>query len=433
MRWRSIDICPATGRFRLYTCLLLCSAVAFPFLSCQDGSQIDKNGTPVHSPQGSFRYDLDFLNRQDSVIVLQNSQGNGELIVSPRYQGKVFTSTAQGDSGTSFGWINYPAFAAAVDSHMNAYGGENRLWLGPEGGKYSLFFTRGKSMVYPNWKTPSPFDTEAWSVTSRNSRSVTMHKDMQISNYAGTSFSLAIDRSVTILDRGQIDSLLGIPMDTSINAVGYQTVNILTNTGAHEWTAGSGMPCIWMLDMFRPSPSAVIIIPFRRGVIRQDRSESGRIATTDYFGKIPPERFVVKDSAILYRADGNSRGKLGIYPPRAKPVAGSFDADNRVLTIILFDVDPGGKYLNQEWSIGKPPFSGDAVNAYNDGPLADGTKMGPFYELESVSPAAFLQPRQAQTHHHAVFHFIGSEKDLNTISRLVLGTSLGEIKKAFPG
>ena len=23
---------------------------------------------------------------------------------------------------------------------MNAYGGENRLWLGPEGGKYSLFF-----------------------------------------------------------------------------------------------------------------------------------------------------------------------------------------------------------------------------------------------------------------------------------------------------
>ena len=139
------------------------------------------------------------------------------------------------------------------------------------------------------------------------------------------------------------------------------------------------------------------------------------------------------DSTILYRADGKSRGKLGIYPPRARPVAGSYDADNRVLTIILFDVDPNGKYLNQEWNIGKPPFSGDAVNAYNDGPLADSTQMGPFYELESVSPAAILQPRQALNHNHAVFHFIGSEKNLNGISRLVLGISLEEIKKAFPG
>ena len=44
-------------------------------------------------------------------------------------------------------------------------------------------------------------------------------------------------------------------------------------------------------------------------------------------------------------------------------------------------------YLNQEWNLDGDPFIGDAVNAYNDGPLEDGSQMGPFYELESVSPA----------------------------------------------
>jgi hypothetical protein len=70
----------------------------------------------------------------------------------PKYQAKVFTSTP-GD-GSSFGWINYKAFDAEPDPHMNAYGGENRIWLGPEGGPFSLFFARGFEMSFANWKIP---------------------------------------------------------------------------------------------------------------------------------------------------------------------------------------------------------------------------------------------------------------------------------------
>jgi len=44
--------------------------------------------------------------------------------------------------------------------------------------------------------------------------------------------------------------------------------------------------------------------------------------------------------------------------------------------------------------------------------------------LESVSPAAFLAPGGAQVHRHSVFHFIGSEKGLETICRKVLGVGL---------
>ena len=126
-----------------------------------------------------------------------------------------------------------------------------------------------------------------------------------------------------------------------------------------------------------------------------------------------------------------SRGKLGLMPQRAKPIAGSWDSENTILTIIQFDLDPNGKYLNQEWSTDKPAFSGDAVNAYNDGPLEDGTQMGPFYELESVSPAAFLKPGESLQHNQSVFHFTGSKDKLNEIAIKLLGVSLSEIESVF--
>ena len=125
------------------------------------------------------------------------------------------------------------------------------------------------------------------------------------------------------------------------------------------------------------------------------------------------------------------RGKLGVVPPSAKNIAGSYDADNNILTIALFDVSPSAAYLNMEWDTKKPPFSGDAVNAYNDGPLEDGRQLGPFYELESVSPAAFLAPGQSIIHKHSVFHFTGDEETIDTICRQTLGVSLQQVRGVF--
>jgi hypothetical protein len=118
-------------------------------------------------------------------------------------------------------------------------------------------------------------------------------------------------------------------------------------------------------------------------------------------------------------------------PNRVKKFAGSYDIANNVLTLITYDFDTKSTYLNQEWKTDKNPFIGDAVNAYNDGPLANGTQMGPFYEIESVSPAAFLQPNEKLTHLHSVFHFTGSKDALNTIAMKTLGVSIKDIQSAF--
>lgn len=65
------------------------------------------------------------------------------------------------------------------------------------------------------------------------------------------------------------------------------------------------------------------------------------------------------------------------------------------------------------------PFAGDAVNAYNDGPI-NGHQMGRFYEVESSSPAAALEPGQTLVHRNAVIHFTGDKEALNKISMQLL-------------
>lgn len=377
--------------------------------------------------KGSFGYDLNFLNQHDSVIVLQDNSGNSKIIVSPKYQAKVFTSTANGNDGASIGWLNYKAFGDSLDPHMNAYGGENRLWLGPEGGKFSLFFKPGAQMVFENWKTPAAFDSEPWDVMNKNDQSVTMHKNMDLTNYKGTDLRIAIDRTVKILQPSVIANELGINSDSSVKVVAYETVNVITNTGKNEWTETTGMPCIWILDMFKPSPATVIVVPFKNAA----GQAFSKVATTNYFGEISADRLKHTDDVLYFKADGKSRGKLGVSPLFAKHFAGSYDSQNKLLTIINFDLDSTARYLNQEWNTTKPSFLGDAVNAYNDGPLADGSQMGPFYEIESVSPAAFLKSGQSFSHKQSVYHFTGREKSLNIIAEKLLGVSLSDIEKTF--
>ena len=374
--------------------------------------------------QGTFGYDKGFILAYDTnAIVL--AEGTAQVLVSPQYQGKVFTSSASGDTGRSFGWIHYKAFDGPPDPHMNAYGGENRFWLGPEGGPYSLFFAPGDSMTFAHWKTPAPFDSEPWTVGEKGADSVVLHKEMHLRNYRGSTLDLRVDRTIRVLAAQEIDSVLGIELAPSAQAVGYSTLQTLTNTGRTAWDEHTGMPCMWLLDMFPPSDKTVIVVPYLPD------STGAKPATTDYFGEIPPDRLKIDSHTLFYRADGKSRGKLGIHPSRARNCLGAYDPVHQVLTIVSFSLDTAGRYLNQEWRTDKPVFSGDAVNAYNDGPLADGSQMGPFYELESVSPAAELAPGGTQSHEHSVFHFTGPEVQLDAICKRVLGVSIGDVKRVF--
>ncbi len=112
---------------------------------------------------------------------------------------------------------------------------------------------------------------------------------------------------------------------------------------------------------------------------------------------------------------------------------GSYDGRHKVLTLVQYTLPKGRlDYVNSMWELQEEPYRGDAVNSYNDGPAAPGAKpLGPFYELETSSPAAALRPGETLTHIHRTIHLMGSQRELDRIARAVLGVSLEDIERTF--
>lgn len=400
-------------------------------LSCT-GNRKKTESMEMNYEKGTFGYDLNYLSEKDSLILLKSEDEKAQVILSAKYQAKVFTSTANGLEGRSHGFVNYKFFdAGIVDEHMNGFGGENRFWLGPEGGQYSIFFAPGTEQVYDNWHTPKPIDIEAWELTDATSTQAAFTKEMKVKNYRGTELKINAERQINLLSREEISRELGLTLpqevNQEVNMVAYSTENRITNRNDFTWNEKTGTVCIWMLDMFNPSDSAVTVIPYHLA----SEEELGAVVTSNYFGEIPSDRLVDEEGILFFKTDGKARGKLGMNARRTKGIAANYDPISKRLTVITFDVDPSAVYLNQEWNPEKDPLKGDALNAYNDGPLEDGSIMGPFLELESCSPAAFLKPGESLSHKHNVYHFVGDEASLSLISEKLLGVSLAKVKNIF--
>ncbi|MDD4777033.1 MAG: hypothetical protein PHV53_01965 [Fermentimonas sp.] len=406
------------------TALLIFGLIA---ISCTGNKKTTENMEKEYE-KGTFGYDLNYLSEKDSIILLKSDDGKAQVILSAKYQAKVFTSTANGLEGNSHGFVNYNFFdSGVVDEHMNGFGGENRFWLGPEGGGYSIFFEPGTEQVYDNWHTPKAIDIEEWEIKNASGSEATFVKDIELNNYKGSELDLSVERTISLLTEEEIQNRLKIDLPEGVNSVAYSTLNTITNKNDFEWNSETGTVCIWMLDMYNPSDSAVTVIPYNEG----DVIKSDEVVKSDYFGQIPADRLIDNDGIIYFKTDGKSRGKLGMNAHRTKGIAGNYDPISKRLTVVTFDVDPNSVYLNQEWNPESDPLVGDALNAYNDGPLEDGSIMGPFLELESSSPAAFLNPGESLSHNHNVFHFVGDEGKLSLIAEKLLGVSLETVKTVF--
>ena len=181
--------------------------------------------------------------------------------------------------------------------------------------------------------------------------------------------------------------------------------------------------------MFTPSPTTTIAIPFVDG----PEAALGPVVNDAYFGKVPADRLVIRPPLIFFRGDGRYRSKIGLSPSRAMPLAGSYDPQARTLTLVQYSRPAGAsRYVNSMWEIQKAPYSGDVINSYNDGPPAPGKPpLGPFYELETSSPALSLAPGERYVHLHRTFHFVGAESDLDALARATLKVPLATIAAAF--
>jgi hypothetical protein len=400
------------------------SATAYFYLTKPTNNLNTVSITHTDYQKGSFGYDLAFLKKHHANAV-QLKNGDASIIVLPNYQGRVMTSTAEGDKGFSFGWINHDLIASGKQTpHFSAFGGEERFWLGPEGGQFSIYFKPKTNFTFENWYVPPSLDTEGFDVISSSNTEALFNKKIHLLNYAGTKFDLEVNRKIKLLSNDNISKLLGAKIGASIKPVGFETENNVKNIGAEAWTKNTGLLSIWILSMLQANDHTNVFVPYKKG----DATTLGKIVTDDYFGKLDSTRLRVKDGYLLFKADAQQRSKIGISPLRALPMAASYDAQNKVLTIIQFTLPAGNtNYVNSLWQLQDEPYKGDALNAYTDGPV-DGKQMGKFYELEGSSPAMALLPGSSQTHVQKTIHLKGEEADLNIITQKLFGIKVSDIK-----
>lgn len=381
----------------------------------------------AYAPAADSAYgaEVEFLRRHTEVIELADAAGRARVAVVAAWQGRVMTSTAAGEAGFSFGWVNRALIASGQPQpHIHVFGGEDRFWLGPEGGPYSLFFApTAPAQVFEHWQTPAFIDTQPWRVARRTATEVEFAAAAKLVNRAGTTLDLAVTRTVRLADPARLAAL-----PPGVAAVGYESENRLANAGTAPWTRAAGVPSIWILGMYKHGPRTTVVVPLAPG-----NGSAG--VRSDYFGDVPAERLKVAPKAVFFRADGQARGKIGIAARRATPLAASWDAERGVLTVVQFTLpaDAAAKpYVDSRWLDMPEPYAGDVINAYNDGPPSPGAApLGPFYELESSSPAAALAPGESLVHVHRTFHFTGDRAGLDTLARTLLGVSLAAIETAL--
>lgn len=384
-------------------------------------------GGKTELKMGSYAYDADFLKKHGiEYAELISDDGNSKVMVVPSLQGRVMTSSASGDTGDSYGWINYRFIEKGEKSpQFNPIGGEERFWLGPEGGPFSLYFREGQEQVYDNWVVPAVLDTESFKVESQNRNSIRFVKDTRLENASGTTFDMNIDRSVSLMNADEVAEDFDIQLADGMKMVAYTSENKITNTGENAWRRETGLVSVWMLGCFTPTPTTTVFIPYRQDA-------DGTVVNDEYFGKIPADRLVKEDGMIYFRIDGLYRSKLGLPASRATELCGSYDSSKGLLTILWCNLpDSPAVYVNGQWGEQEDPFAGDVINSYNDGPVEDGSIMGPFYEIETSSPGAALAPGESLTHIQKVIHIQGTDEQLSPIVSKLFGADLDVIKAKF--
>jgi hypothetical protein len=387
------------------------------------------------SAENNFSEDLSFLQKHSDARVLKN--GQAQIIVVPQWQGRVMTSTATGPSGDSYGWINYEVVKNGIlpeekrkglEKHIYIFGGEERFWLGPEGGQYALFFKPGeKEYSFEHWKTPALLDTDSFDLVSATPSKMTLARQATLKNNMGTEFKLALERTVEVLNREVLAKHLGVTIPENLKCVAYETTNVLTNKGDKAWSEDTGMLSIWMLGMLKHGPKTNVVIPLKPG--------KAKAVNTDYFGEVGSDRLKIKGDLLFFKADGKFRSKIGITPQRCENLVGSYDPDRKTLTIVQFNLPPSPEtlpYVRSQWVKHEHPYQGDVINAYNDGsPEPEAKPLGPFYEIETSSPALPLEPSKSITHIQRTIHIQGDAEDLNIISKKLFGISVEEISRGL--
>jgi DUF1680 family protein len=399
------------SKMRIWMPIAASSALALPTASAQGQ---EPGGPP--RPFATFSNDSQFLKEKADVVVLQ-ADGAGPVAVSPKLTGRVMTSAFSG-SERGFGLVVRESISKPpVARGFNNYGGEDRLWLAPEGGPYGLYFDPGAKQELANWYVPLAMDGDPRTVVAQDASSISFRDRVALGNVRKVAFDLTVERRIDALSRAAIAELLGAKLPDSVKVVGFRSTNTLKNESATP-LPDDALIAPWILGQLgRPAPDNVVLLPFKGGVDAVKK---------DYFGVVPDDRLAVAlvpgtDGGVArFKADSQLRSKIGVSAGAATGWLGSFDRSSGVLTLVNHTVPSAGAIVPDcNWVDPNPRAkAGDVATSYNHG-------MEPrFFELESIGAAMPTKPGGSVTHVHTTIHLGGDRAALTEIARRLLRADL---------
>jgi hypothetical protein len=263
---------------------IICTLLFYAGCGSQNNSSTNASASDS-ATKGTYAYDANFLKQHTKKILeLHDKDNQSKILLSSDYQGRVMTSTATGDTGSSYGWINYDLISSGQKKgQFNPVGGEERFWMGPEGGQYALYFKKGDTFNIKYWQVPPIIDTVAYDVVQADSSHAVFSKTATLTNYSGTTFNIAIQRSIHLLDKNAIAQKLNTTIPANVHCVGYETNNEVKNIGNEDWKKEKGLVSVWLLGMMTPTDETTAIIPFK------PLPDARSLITTNYFGNISHE------------------------------------------------------------------------------------------------------------------------------------------------
>jgi hypothetical protein len=375
-------------------------------------------------------------------VVLKGADPQKWVVVCPSLVGRVMCTSFAGTEGQTRGFINAPQLQkgfscgdqGAGTGDWNNFGGIERIWFTPEGGKFGFGFPPGKAQNLDNYLIQPAMQDQRYSVIARSEdgKLLTCAAPIALTNYQGHAVKLSVRRQITVLEHSPFAAGLG----QQVKCVGFESKTWATNAGPKNLSRDETPLGLWTLGIYNSGPHTVVLLPYREG----PEAELGPPVSTDYLpsfllhGSLPPGQWTAKNGCVVIRANGKAQSKLEMRRRRALGRLASLDLDTLSIDIVDFPIYPEQPYPASYFlPYDGDPLDGGVLSSYmNEGQPGNAEKPA-IHELEVCSPLAELAPGQQSCHTSRVYQLQGDEAAIDQICRRFFNTRLKELREFAGG
>lgn len=369
-------------------------------------------------------------------VVLTGADPQKWVVVCPKLVGRVICTSFAGANGETRAFVNPAQLEKGFcyrgkgggKGEWNNFGGIERIWFTPEGGKFGFSFPPGEIQNLDNYVIPPAMQEQPYRVVgkSEDGKSVTFTAPIAMTNYQGHEVKLSIRRQITVLE----DCPFAVGLGQNVQCVGFESKTWATNAGEKVLTRDTTPLGLWTLGIYHSGPHTVVLLPCRRG----SEAELGPPVTSEYFRLfqlhgMPAHQWAVKDGCVMVKADGRLQTKLEMLRTRALGRLGSLDLDTLSMDIVDFQIYPELPYpASYPLPYHGDPLDGGVLSTYmNEGEPGNAERPA-IHELEVCSPLLELAPGEQFCHTSRAYQLHAGEAAIEQICQRFFNTNLKELR-----